>query len=235
MLRQTFLGFLLCISLQVGLVQKAILSSTNVDVGKIGATKLTDVEERIHRATVKVKVPGGHGTGTYFTYKGYTFVLTAAHVVDEHETALIISDHNTLYGDVVLCDKQNDLAVIKVEDLGIEALRWKPAEKVPGVGTDVYFVSYPSSHDKLSIRGEVAGYWDNGSNFYFLVHGYGWPGSSGAGIFNSRGQIVGTLTAVEVGSLGGRYPYQAIEDIVWMKPITLLDQRLLLAELSRVR
>jgi hypothetical protein len=87
----------------------------------------------------------------------------------------------------------------------------------------------------MSIRGEVAGYWDKPDDFYFLVHGYGWPGASGSGVFNSKGQIVGTLTAIETGRLGRRYPPQAIEDILWMKPITNLDRRTLLEELSKDR
>ena len=53
---------------------------------------------------------------------------------------------------------------------------------------------------------------------------FGWFGSSGSGVFDQRGRLVGVVSGIDVGHIGIRIP---LHSIVWVAPISQLDHKLL--------
>ena len=53
---------------------------------------------------------------------------------------------------------------------------------------------------------------------------FGWFGSSGSGVFDKRGRLVGIVSGIDVGNFGRRIP---LESIVWVAPLSKIDQELL--------
>ena len=161
----------------------------------------------------------GHGSGTYFKFRGSYYILTAKHVIDDQSVLLISSENsfttiaNTVYVSddydiaVLSVPRINDLTAVSIDSLDLED--WI-------IGSEVVYTGYPSSYSRLTSTGFVSGTAINYSGSV-LVQGFVWPGSSGAGVFDSNGRLVGLVWALGVESFAGRP--QALETLVYVCPL----------------
>lgn len=194
----------------------------------VDAANLSLVEKRTRQASVKVKsiLLGGHGSGTYMVAYGRRIVATAAHVVRNESTMLIEGrGDEAVIGKVVYVDHDVDLAFLVVPEMETRtAVRYKPQLRYNEtlVGTKLTYTGFPSHHDLLTIRGYVAALEYN----MIVANMFGWFGSSGSGVFDDQGRYVGCVSAIDVGRFGGGYRIP-IEEIVWVAPITRIDQEVL--------
>ena len=192
------------------------------------ASNLTLVEHRARSAAVKVRslTKGGHGSGTYMVAYGRRIVVTAAHVVrSERLMAIDGRDGETVVGQVVLVDHGVDLAYLVVPELETRtAVRYRPVMHYNDrlVGLNVTYTGFPSHHDLLTIRGYVAAMERN----MIVSNMFAWFGSSGSGVFDSRGRYIGCVSGIDMGmfGLGFRIP---LEEIVWIAPTSSIDHELL--------
>ena len=137
---------------------------------------------------------------------GRRVVITAAHVVrNESVMAIDGRDGETVVGQVVFVDDQNDLAFLVVP------------ERL--MGTSLTYTGFPSHHDLLTIRGYIAALEHN----MLVTNMFGWFGSSGSGVFDQRGRLIGIVSGIDVGNIGFRIP---LESIVWVAPISTLDHEM---------
>lgn len=166
------------------------------------------------------------GSGAYVQYKRHHFVLTAAHVVADSNLAMVSYGKEKIIAEVVYCDEEADLAVLKLEGMFTRTpLVWRTAE--PSVGTEVVYTGYPNGFKDLTLEGVVSGH--TGTDL--VIHSYAWSGSSGSVVLDRRGRIVGVLSAVDVGRAFGIMP-QIIEDMVIVIPISKLKIEDLVLSLS---
>jgi len=184
------------------------------------------VEMKVRDAAVKVwTTGGGHGSGTYLVHKGFHFVLTAQHVVDQRpgSTYLVSKGEETRMGIVVYASAADDIAVLFIQEefRFIEPMKYRPMKQIIGVGESITYSGFPSTHKLMSIRGRVAGYEEKeNSGTQIILHTYGWFGCSGSVIFNKSGEVVGVLWGVDA----EYYPTMAVvEDMIWVVPINKLD------------
>ncbi len=183
------------------------------------------MERRVRNAAVKVATNRGHGSGTLVKYKDMVLVLTAHHVADGMlgENYLIQTESEQSLGVLIYSDPLNDIAVIypTSEFKYAKPMRWKTSSMIGQVGEDITYSGYPSWHSLLSFRGQIAGYEllpDKGQQI--ILQTYGYFGSSGSGIYDNTGNIIGILWAVDVQREGVH------ENIVWVSPIQKLDIKL---------
>ena len=194
----------------------------------IDAADLSLVEKRTRKASVKVKsiLLGGHGSGTYMVAYGRRIVATAAHVVRNESTMLIEGrDGEVVIGKVIYVDHAVDLAFLVVPEMKTRtAVRYRPQLRYNEtlVGTNLTYTGFPSHHDLLTIRGYVASLERN----MIVANMFGWFGASGSGVFDNQGRYVGCVSAIDMGKFGGGYRVP-IEEIVWVAPITRIDQEVL--------
>ncbi len=138
----------------------------------------------------------GTGTGFFITEDGY--LLTNNHVVKKATTITIKTNGKELLAKVVKVDKQNDLAVLKV-DGKFEALPVVSSRKV-GLGDEVFTVGFP----QIDVQGVSAKYTkgdissltgikDDPRNFQISVPVQ--PGNSGGPLVNEYGNVVGVVVA----------------------------------------
>ena len=194
----------------------------------IDAINLTLTEKRTRQAAVKVRslLFGGHGSGTYMVAYGRRVVATAAHVVRSESTMLIEGrDGETVIGKVVFVSHDIDLAFMVVPEIESRtAVRYRPESKYDErlIGKSLTYTGFPSHHDLLTIRGYIAALENN----MIVSNMFGWFGSSGSGVFDQSGRYLGCVSGLDVGRFGGgvRIP---LEDIVWVAPISQIDQELL--------
>ncbi len=190
------------------------------------APNLTLTEQRARTAAVKVRslLKGGHGSGTYMIAHGHRVVATAAHVVrNESVMAIDGRDGETVVGQVVFSDAENDIAFIVVPELKTRtAIRYRPRkiynERL--IGTPLTYTGFPSHHDLLTIRGYVSAL----EHKMVVTNMFGWFGSSGSGVYDQSGRLVGVVSGIDVGNIGFRLP---LESIVWVAPISQVDLELL--------
>jgi hypothetical protein len=84
------------------------------------------------------------------------------------------------------------------------------------MGTNITYTGFPSHHDLLTIRGYVAAL----EHRMLVTNMFGWFGSSGSGVFDQSGRLMGVVSGIDVGNIGFRIP---LESIVWVAPISQLD------------
>ena len=78
-------------------------------------------------------------------------------------------------------------------------MKWKIREEIAPVGSSITYSGHPSWHNLLSFRGQVAGYElipDKGQQI--ILQTYGYFGSSGSGVYDTDGYLVGILWGIDL-------------------------------------
>jgi S1-C subfamily serine protease len=120
---------------------------------KIGCNE-RDTVEKVRRSVVRVV--GGEGEGSGFAIRKGGFILTNFHVIaSEPDPKVILPDNTFETGEVIMADKDADLAVIKIKK-DIPAVKFArlrgmcPAEEVLAIG---YPLGGGLSGESFVIRG----------------------------------------------------------------------------------
>ena len=90
------------------------------------------------------------------------------------------------------------------------------------IQTKIYYTGYPNGLGPFTIDGKVVGF-DSSENIY--IHSFAWPGSSGSGVFNEKGQMIGYTMAISVGAT--EYGIDVLEDIVIVVPLYKINWNML--------
>jgi len=184
------------------------------------AVGYSPIVKSIRRAAVKVIIGNGlgHGSGSYVKLMGGYFVITAAHVVDAPDIPLSIEgqDGEVVRAFKVYSNTDLDIAILSVEKMNTRrAMPFLIQKNILDVNDILIYSGYPSHHKLLSFMGKVSGYETHNGLDVVIMHGYGWPGSSGSVLYNANGSIAGVLWGIDVGRA---YVPQLIEDIIWLTP-----------------
>jgi len=190
------------------------------------APNLTLIEQRARTAAVKIRslTQGGHGSGTYMVAYGRRIVATAAHVV-RNETVMAIDgrDGESVVGQVIFVDQDVDIAFLIVPEMKTRtAVRYNPRKIYDErlIGTPITYTGFPSHHDLLTIRGYISAI----EYEMIITNMFGWFGSSGSGVYDQKGRLVGIVSGIDVGNIGFRLP---LESIVWVAPMSRIDREML--------
>lgn len=172
----------------------------------------------ISKSSVIVATQFGYGTGTVIKYKKKIYVLTANHVVSsmigEEVHPTIIKENKTAKAKVIFRDPASDVAVLSIEsDIDINPYKVSFRRAGISVGDTVGYCGYPNRQDLACFTGRVSGF----PGEYINIHSYAFSGASGSLIVDSSGNVVGILSAIEVGQFL-RIP-QALESVVWVVPV----------------
>ena len=140
--------------------------------------------------------------------------------IAENSVSIIGRLGESVPGIVVYKDVQNDFAVVMIEEMRTRSpvtFKVRNRDYTSSLGDNVCYTGFPNRHDLLTIRGSVAGH----ENGYLMVQSYTWMGASGSGVFDMRGNYIGTLVAVDLGRFRGTL--QIVESVVWVVPSQNLD------------
>lgn len=133
------------------------------------------------------------GSGVIVHSDGY--VLTAHHVVANARRIVVVTPGEfRVPGVVVSADPEHDLALVKVETVGLSDAPLGYAGSVQ-LDQEVVAVGFPFGLREVSVtRGRIAAVRTKGVQRVFQVDAAVNPGNSGGPVFNARGEVVGILT-----------------------------------------
>ncbi len=158
----------------------------------------------------------GSGSGVIFSNDGY--IVTNNHVIDEaDEIEVLLNDNRSYPAKVVGVDPNTDLAVIKIEESGLEPITWGNSDNLQ-IGEWVLAVGNPYEFRSTVTAGIVSAKARNinilsrrrqGPNLsieaFIQTDAAVNPGNSGGALVNLRGELVGINTAIAspTGSFAG--------------------------------
>jgi serine protease Do len=170
---------------------------------------------KIKPSIVAIKVPGSNasqkrtvGTGVVVDERGY--ILTNRHVVADAKTVIVrLSDDSELPAQIVVADKNTDLAVLKVNaKLKLTPLPLGRTDDLE-VGEDVIAVGHPYGYSFTVTRGIVSALGrrlelPTGGVLSGLIQTDAAinPGNSGGPLLNINGDFIGINTALRDGANG---------------------------------
>jgi serine protease Do len=147
-------------------------------------------------STVLLSDDTGHGSGVHL---GHGFILTAAHVVEDHsEMEVTDSDGHKQIGKVLWANKTYDVALIRVDSAA--ALAASPlncSAAPPKIGDEVVAIGNPLSIGTIRTYGRIAALAEERGPFAtaIMVDLTVAPGMSGGGVFDKAGNLVGIVNA----------------------------------------
>jgi len=158
----------------------------------------------------------GSGSGVIVSADGY--IVTNNHVIDDaDEIEVLLNDNRTYPAEIVGVDPNTDLAVIKIDEKGLQSANWGNSEDLL-IGEWVLAVGNPYEFRSTVTAGIVSAKARNinilrsrnqGSNLsieaFIQTDAAVNPGNSGGALVNLRGELVGINTAIAspTGSFAG--------------------------------
>lgn len=149
-------------------------------------------------------VTSGAGSGVILSSDGY--ILTCAHVVDDADTVMVTTSDGTEYdAEVVGSDTADDIAVLKIDATDLTAAVIGDSDAA-SVGETVYADGNPGGTLSGTItegivsalNREITVETDSGEAITLNViqtSAAVSPGSSGGGLFNDQGELIGVVNA----------------------------------------
>ncbi|MDN5292054.1 MAG: serine protease Do [Anaerophaga sp.] len=170
------------------------------------------------------------GTGFAITTNG--LIVTNHHVVDGAKSIKVRGINNdfsrTYSAKLVISDKNNDLAIIKIDDYSFSSLGTIPytlKTNVSNVGENIFVLGYPlraTMGDEVKLTNGIisskTGF--QGDVTSYQISAPVQPGNSGGPLFNSKGQLIGIINAKHLGAENASY---AVKSSYLTNLIDLLD------------
>lgn len=171
----------------------ALVASFLLAVGLIDTTRDAQPRSDIRSAVVKVSSGPGNGSG-YLLDSEHGLVATNAHVINDDSIAVHFLDGAVATALRVTVDRDNDLAIIRVNPFFTRRLsELRFAASPPTVGQAVTVLGYPLNRSLTMTRGVVATIDDDAVYVDALIN----PGNSGGPIVDSTGSVIATATFIE--------------------------------------
>lgn len=165
-----------------------------------------DIEKKIPKSKYAASSEWkGNGSGFFINEKGY--IATNYHVVEDANKIQVEFFQkglkNTYEAKVIVTDKQNDLAIIQINDSKFKSMPKIPyvfSSNTKDVGTDVFALGYPIA----DVMGEEIKFTDGkissktgvkGDITVYQISVPIQPGNSGGPLFDNKGNLVGITSA----------------------------------------
>ena len=166
-------------------------------------------------------------SGTYIVHNNHYFIMTAAHAVIDDKSPLMAVTEDGQFGSLGLVYKSDvtDFAFFEVDEIpnreAVDVVNKVPtakkwAKRLQTLDSVVY-TGYPNGTGPFTIQGKIMGF----AEVAVFINTYGWSGASGASVFTEQGEIMGIVSALEVGDFNGLPT--PLENSVIVRPTYLVD------------
>ncbi len=169
---------------------------------RIQSADFSAIVDDVLRSVVSVRTNLGQGSGAIIDTKGY--VVTNVHVISGASSIKVTTYSGKTYtvDTVVGYDNNADIAVLKVDALDLEALKFGDSSALK-VGEKVIAAGNPAGLSFTVTEGIVSAFRTAQNNIDYIQTDVPInPGNSGGPLINSRGEIVG-INNFKVGGFEG--------------------------------
>ncbi len=181
---------------------RAVLIIVILIVPTVGYTQQTirEVVDAVLPAVVVIKTPDGIGSGVLLDSSGV--IVTNLHVIEGAKEATIELQNGDSYNNisVIDVDTTKDIALLKIPAFDLPVVTMGNSNEI-SVGDDVVVMGAPSGLEQTVTRGIVSAIRDTGEGYrLFQTDAAISPGSSGGGMFDMNGNLVGVTVSYLEGS-----------------------------------
>lgn len=179
-----------------------------------------DIYTRIYKPEIKINLnTKAFGTGFGVSEDGY--IVTNYHVIEGSKQIIVKGINGDFVkeytADIVVSDKQNDLSILKINNLGplrISEVPFRFKSSAAVVGNKIFVLGYPmrqSMGDDIKLTDGIisskSGY--NGDVTSFQISAPIQPGSSGGPLLDKNGFLVGVVNSKHVLAENASYAIKA--------------------------
>jgi S1-C subfamily serine protease len=174
-------------------------------------------------------------SGTGFSISSNGIIVTNYHVIDNATSIKVRgvnSNFNKTYrAKILVSDKNNDLALIQIDDYNFTSLAVIPytiKTSLTGVGENIFVLGYPlraTMGDEIKLTNGII---SSKSGFQGDVNSYQisapiQPGNSGGPLFDNQGNLIGIINAKHVGAENASYAIKAsyLTNLIDLLPTSL--------------
>jgi hypothetical protein len=142
---------------------------------------------------------GQTGSGSGFMIHPDGYVLTNHHVIaDAAQITVVVSGKGKFPASIVADDDYKDLALLKIEAAGLDALPIAESKNVNVLDT-IFVLGYPLASalgaDVSASQGQVNAVREDGRIPLFQIDANVNPGNSGGPVVNDRGEVIGVVVS----------------------------------------
>lgn len=156
------------------------------------------------------------GTGFVVSTDGY--IITNCHVIDGGSKFTVsFEDGRTFDAKLIGSDAANDVALLKIDAAGLQTVvigdsdEIRVGEDICAIGNPLGELTFSLTKGVVSALNRVITTDDDEANFMFQIDASVNSGNSGGPVFNSRGQVIGVVTA--------KYSSSGVEGLGFALPI----------------
>jgi hypothetical protein len=150
-----------------------------------------DVAEKASPSVVTLTTPAGQGSGVIIDSSGV--VVTNLHVIRAQTQVVVKLANGDTYDDVRIidADERKDLALLKIKAFGLAVAQLGNSNQVRA-GDHVVLIGSPKGLEMTVSDGLISAVRDMGEGYHLLqTSAAASPGSSGGGMFNDFGELIG--------------------------------------------
>ena len=160
-----------------------------------GQLSTNGIVQRVSSSVVTIEGKLGTGSGVVLDSDG--IVVTNFHVIEGESEISIKSSNGDVYTavSVVDYDLSKDIVLLKVKAFDIPFSKMGNSNQV-SIGDDVVIIGSPRGLSQSVSRGIISAKRDSGDGYtLFQTDAAVSPGSSGGGMFNSNGELIGIVVS----------------------------------------
>ena len=172
-----------------------LLSLAFADAFAGQAPTLAQIAEQQSPTVVTITTEDGFGSGVIVEATG--LIVTNLHVIQGSLSAEVRLSNGDVYDDITVSavDQRRDLALIRIRGFGLPSAPFGDSELVRP-GDSVILIGAPKGLEQTVSNGIVSALRDSGDGYRFIqTTAPASPGSSGGGMFNGSGELIGIVTS----------------------------------------
>ena len=191
----------------------------------------SEIARRVTPTVVSIETATRQGSGVIVDPSGV--VVSNLHVIQGETQVEVILHNGDIYDDIAVVDidQRRDLVLLKIKAFNLNSAEFGDSDLVE-VGEDVILVGSPQGLDLTLSEGVISAFRDSGNGYRLIqTSAPASTGSSGGGMFNTYGELVGIVTSQtrEGQNLNFAVPVNYVRGLISATPETLTS----LTELTR--
>lgn len=184
---------------------------TAAEIYEMGCQQVVGLKTSVTTTNIFGQTSSGAVSGSGFIISDDGYIVTNYHVIEYsvlygYELSVMLYDGSTYPADIIGYEEENDLAVVKIEATGLNAVTLGSSSKMI-VGQQVYAIGNPLGELEYTMTGGIVSALDRvittadqttgttTSISMFQIDAAVNSGNSGGPVYNSKGEVIGIVSA----------------------------------------